>query len=217
MDSLLVFRRNSVILNQWTERNDRSLKMVSQKVSHMGSSHQTRDLWRFEDRCNTPWNLPSNFHSDLIATIRQRCLPLLSALLFQQSHLFLICVVSTYNDSRKDLHRLCHTPRNCQCKWPYDSFRAPGTFASFFEFPVKFLFCTDTLGSIEWLSPAPRLHIGDCFEIHSLHWGPCDLLLSNHQKIAARGTAPLLRLLHGALVIFVLWQISQFRFSGKWV
>ena len=42
-------------------------------------------------------------------------------------------------------------------------------FASFFEFPVKFLFCTDTLGSIEWLSPAPRLHIGDCFDIRNCH------------------------------------------------
>ena len=34
---------------------------------------------------------------------------------------------------------------------------------------LKFLFCTDTLGSIEWLSPAPRLHLGDCFEIHNCH------------------------------------------------
>ena len=34
------------------------------------------------------WN-----HSDLIATIQQRCLLLLCALLFQQSHLSLICVV----------------------------------------------------------------------------------------------------------------------------
>ena len=44
--------------------------------------------------------MPTNFHSDPIATIQQRCLPLLYALLFQQSHLFLICEVSTYNDSR---------------------------------------------------------------------------------------------------------------------
>ena len=36
-------------------------------------------------------------------------------------------------------------------------------------FPVKFLFCTDTPGSIEWPSPAPRLHICDCFEIHRPH------------------------------------------------
>ena len=40
---------------------------------------------------------------------------------------------------------------------------------AFFEFPVKFLFCTDTLGSIEWLDPAPRLRIDDCFEIRNCH------------------------------------------------
>ena len=38
----------------------------------------------------------------MIATIQQRCLPLLCALLFQQSHLFLIGVVSTYNDYEGD-------------------------------------------------------------------------------------------------------------------
>ena len=34
--------------------------------------------------------------------------------------------------------------------------------------PEKFLFCTDMLGSIGWPSPAPRLHINDCFEIENL-------------------------------------------------
>ena len=116
MDSWLVFRRNRVVLNQWTKRNDWSFKMVSQNVSRMVSSRQTRDLECFAERCSIPWNLPTNFHLDLIATIRQRCLLLLCALLFQQSHLFPICVVSTYNDSRKDLHRLCQIPGNCQCK-----------------------------------------------------------------------------------------------------
>ena len=53
------------------------------------------------------------FHQDLIATIQQRCLLSLCALLSQQSHLFPICVVSTNNDSRKDLHSLCQIPRNC--------------------------------------------------------------------------------------------------------
>ena len=38
-------------------------------------------------------------------------------------------------------------------------------FASFSGFPVKFLFYTDTTGSIEWPSPAPRLHNGDCFSL----------------------------------------------------
>ena len=36
-------------------------------------------------------------------------------------------------------------------------------------------------------------------------------------KFTARGTTPPIRLLHGALVIFVLWQISQFRSYEKWV
>ena len=78
-------------------------------------------------------------------------------------------------------------------------------------------FCTDTTGSIGWPSPAPRLHIDDCFEIHNFHWELCDLLLSSHQYFDARGTAPPMRLLHGALVILVLWQISQYRSLGKWV
>ena len=43
----------------------------------------------------------------------------------------------------------------------------PGTFASFSGFLVKFCLCTDTPGSIEWLDPAPRLHIDDCFEIRN--------------------------------------------------
>ena len=36
-------------------------------------------------------------------------------------------------------------------------------------------------------------------------------------KFSARSTAPPLRLLHGAIVMLVLWQISQFRSLGKWV
>ena len=35
----------------------------------------------FVDKYDIPWNLPTNFHPDLIVTIRQRCLPLLCALL----------------------------------------------------------------------------------------------------------------------------------------
>ena len=37
------------------------------------------------------------------------------------------------------------------------------------SFLVKFLFRTDTFGSIGWPSLSPRLHIGDGFEIHILH------------------------------------------------
>ena len=31
------------------------------------------------------------------------------------------------------------------------------------------------------LNLAPRLHTGDCFDIHNLHEKLCDQLLSNHQ------------------------------------
>ena len=93
--------------------------------------------------------------------------------------------------------------------------RVPGTFASFSGFLVKFCFCTDTPGSIEWLDPAPRLHIGDCFEIRNCRLGPCDLLLSSHRNLQLE-----VRLRHcvfcmGALVILVRLQISQFRSLGK--
>ena len=37
--------------------------MVAQNVFHTGFSHQIRDLWRFADRYNIPWNLPTNFQT----------------------------------------------------------------------------------------------------------------------------------------------------------
>ena len=43
-----------------------------------------------------------------------------------------------------------------------------------------------------------------------------DLVICCYQECSARGTAPPLRLLHGALVILVRLQISQFRSLGKW-
>ena len=49
-DSRLVFRRNWVILNQRTKRNDWSIKRVSKNAFRMESSHQTINLWRFADR-----------------------------------------------------------------------------------------------------------------------------------------------------------------------
>ena len=160
---------------------------------------------------------PPIFHPDLIATIRQRCLLLLCALLFQQSQLFLICVVSTYTDSRKDLHRLCQIPRNCQCKWLEVSHLAPRTFARSFVCPEKFLFCTDMTGSIGWLSPAPRFSYRWLFRDSQLSLRTLWSAVIKSPTFSARSTAPPMRLQHGALVILVLWQISQFRSLGKWV
>ena len=101
-------------------------------------------------------------------------------------------------------------------KWLEASYLAPRTFASSFVFLENFLFCADTNGSIEWPSPAPRLHIDDGFEIHKFHWEPWWPAVIKSPKFSARGTAPPLRLLHGSLLILVLWQISKVRSSGKW-
>ena len=45
--------------------------MVARNVFHRASSHQIIDLCRFADGCHIPWNLPTNFHLDLIAAIQQ--------------------------------------------------------------------------------------------------------------------------------------------------
>ena len=106
-----------VILNQWTKRNDWSFEWYSEppfvwslpirqeilNVSQIGKS--------FHGIC------PPIFHPDLIATILQMYFLSLCVLLSQQSHLHPIRVVSTCNDFRTDLRRLCQIPRNCQCKW----------------------------------------------------------------------------------------------------
>ena len=44
--------------------------------------------------------------------------------------------------SRKDLHRLCQIPRNCQCKWLLIFSSTPGTSLDFSRSPEKFLFFT---------------------------------------------------------------------------
>ena len=54
---------------------------VLQTVLRVESSHQTRNLECFDDRYSIPWNLPTIFHPDLIATIRQTYLLSLCVLL----------------------------------------------------------------------------------------------------------------------------------------
>ena len=79
-------------------------------------------------------------------------------------------------------------------------------FASSFVFPEKYLFCTDMTGSIGWPSPAPRLHIDDCFEIYNFHWELCDLLLSSHQNFLHE-----LRLRQCVVCTGLLWLWSFYR------
>ena len=48
------------------------LQMVLRIAFHEVSSHQIRDLVCFQDSNNTPWNPPTIFHPDLIATVQQK-------------------------------------------------------------------------------------------------------------------------------------------------
>ena len=115
--------------------------MVRRIAFCMVSSHQTRDLECFADSSNIPWNLPTNFHSDLIAKIQQMSLLSLCGPPFLQSHLFLICVALTYNDSRITLHRTCQILWICQCNWLLVSSSARETSVGSSGFLEKFLFC----------------------------------------------------------------------------
>ena len=170
MDSWLVFRTDSVILNQWTKHNDRSIKWFS-KTSFVWSLSIRQEILNVSQIGFTFHRICPPIFIQTWLQQYHKCPFSHSAHCSQLSHLFPICVVLTYNDSRKDLHRLCQIPRNCQYKWLYTSHSAPRSFARSFVFPEKFLSCTETTGSIGWLSPAPRLHIGDCFEIRNCHWG----------------------------------------------
>ena len=145
----------------------------------------------------------------------QRCLLSLCALLFQKSHLFLIGVVLTYNDSKKDLHTLCQIPRNWQCKWLEASYSGSRNFCK-----LLWVSCEVSVlrgyGWIHWVArscttTAYRWLFRDSqFSLRTL-WSAG----IKSPKFSARSTAPPLRLLHGALVI--LWQISKFRSSVKWI
>ena len=77
----------------------------------------------------------------------------------KQSHLFPICEVSTYNDSRISLHRFCQIPGKCQCKGPLVSTSAARTSASSFLFAVKFSFYTDMIEYMELPNLVPRYSV----------------------------------------------------------
>ena len=143
----------------------------------MESPHQTWDLECFADRKNIPWNLPTDFHSDLIATIQKRCLPLLCA---HCSFSNPICLWSVWCRRAMIPGMIFTGFAKFQGIVSVSDFRFPIWLQELLQAPFGFLwsfcFCTDTTGSIGWPSLAPRRHIDDCFEIHLPHWELCDLL-----------------------------------------
>ena len=160
MDSWLIFRGCGMIFNQSTKWDDGSSKLF------------------FAGSSNIPCNLPTNYRPIPIATKSQTAL---SAFPFVSERRGVD--VPWFLDRSSQAYKI---PGVCQCKWPLVSWTAPRTFASSFQFLVKFLFCTDKIESIELLSLVPQLHVGDCFEIHFHRWEFCDLLLSSHQKFCAK-------------------------------
>ena len=98
-----------------------------------------------------------------------------------QSHLFLICVALTCNDSRIITRKTCQFPRNCQCKWLFGFLVGSRNFIRLFwvSWEVFVYMCRIVTTALPNLVP-PR-HIDDCYAIHFLHWEFCDLLLSSHQ------------------------------------
>ena len=176
MDSWLVFRRDRIILNQWTKRNDWPFSMVLQNAFRTEYSHQTRDRECFADRFSIPWNLPTNFHLDLIATYSR------GAFLYSA-----YCSLSKPICFRSAWCRRTIIPGEIftgfakfQGIVSVNDFRLPIWLQELLQAPLCFLrsfcFARDTTRSIGWPSPAPRLHIDDCIEIHNLHWELCDLL-----------------------------------------
>ena len=91
--------------------------------------------------------------------VQQTSLLLFCVLLFWQAHSSRIEEVLKSGDSMISLHRICQIPTNQTAR---------ETFVNFFPSPEKFLFCTGTTESIEWLNLVPRLSIYDCSEIHIL-------------------------------------------------
>ena len=101
-----------------------------------------------------------------------------------------------------------------------NDFRHPIWLQELLQVPLCFLwsFCFARI----WLDPLGGwvLH-HDCFSMivsrFAIFTENFVMAVIKWPKFSARGTTLPMRLLHGALVIFVLWQISQFRSFGKWV
>ena len=217
MDSWLVLRRNRVLLRQRTKRNHRFPKWFT-KTSLVWSFPIKQEILNvsqigiaFHRIC------PPIFIQTWLQQYRRRTF-------FHSAHCSFsspICFKSVGWRRTMIPGKIFRSFAKFQGIVSVNDFRLPIRLQELLQAPFvfceKFLFCTETIESIGWSSPAPRLHIDDCFDLHNLHSGLCWSAVIKSPKFSARGTAPPLRHLHGALVILVLWQISQFRSSGKWV
>ena len=183
----------------------------------MEFSHLTRDLERFADRKSIWWNLPTNFHPDLIATIQQRCLLLLNALLSLSNP---ICFRSVWCRRAMIPGKIFTSFAKFQGSVGVNDFRLPIWLQELLQASLSFLwsFVLHGYGWIHWVARScTTTAYRWLFRESQLSLRTLWSAVIKSQKFAARGTASPLRLLHGALVILVLLQISQFWSLGNWV
>ena len=189
---------------------------VFQNASRMEFSHQTWDLESFADRWSIPWNLPTIFHPDLIATKQQRCLPLLCALLSQQP----ICFRSVWCWRTMYPGKIFTSFAKFQGIVSVNAFRLPVRLQQLLEPPLCFLrsccfarIRLDPLGGwvlhhdcismiVSRFTTFTENFVICCNQITNIF---CTMYDSAHTSSAR------------ALVILVLWQISQFGSFGQWV
>ena len=209
MDSRLVLRSYRVILNQWTKWKNRS-----------GWLPKTS----FDGRLPNRWEICDV--SKMGVTFYGVCPPIFIKTQLQQynrdaffysSHCFFrntigLRLMCRRNDSRKDLHKLCRIPKNCQCKWLLVSSRVPGTSANFFgSCEVLFLHrcawihwvarsCTTT--AYRWLFRDSQLSLRTLWST-----------VVKSQKFTARGAG--LCLLHGALYFWSVYKSRNFGLQGN--
>ena len=202
MDSWLVLRSFWVILNQWTKRNDRSFKWLP-KTSHTVFSHQTKEIlnvsqtsiafqgfchqFSFRLGCNNTAEVPS-------FTLRTALSPIP------------FCFWSVWCWRTMIPGKIFTSFAKFQGIVIGKDFWLPLGFQELLQAWIHWVGKSCTTTAYRWLFRDSQ------FSLTTL-WSA----VINSPKISARGTAPPLRLLHGALVILVLWQISQFRSSGKWL
>ena len=172
--------------------------MVFQNVSRMSFPIRQEILNVSQIGYSIPWNLPTIFHPDLIATILPEVpsftlahCPLSNPIRFSSVWCRRTIIPGKIFKGLTKFQGIVSV-RDFRLR-----IRLQELFASSFVFPEKFLFCTDTTESIGWPSPGPRLHIDDCFEIHNLHWELLWSAVIKSPKFSARGTAQPMRLLHG--------------------
>ena len=210
--------------NQWTKWNNRSSKWFPKTSFHSASSHHIMESVNVSQIGVTFHRIcpPNDIQTwlqlpDLIATTQQKYLPLtlraaLSTIPFV-SDLFGVDVQWFQERSSQTLPYYKELSRINVMTLRFLS-GLKELLTSFFEFPVKFLFCTDALGSIGWPSPAPCLHIWWLFRDLQLSLRTLWSAVVKSPNISARGAGSAQCVFCAGLLWF--WSSGRSRNFGPW-